>query len=77
MADKRNQGRTPRTPVPRAARYPSGVEDPEQRRRWDYADGVARQIFGDLGEEAIFMAAVVLFESEVPTDESGRDPASD
>jgi hypothetical protein len=56
------------TPAPQAGRYPLGVEGPELRRRWDYADGIAREVFGDVGEAAVFMAAVVLYESNTPTD---------
>jgi hypothetical protein len=68
MADEPRHRRDEKAPAPQAARYPLGVEGPERRRRWDYADGIARELFGDLGEAAVFMAAVVLFESEALTD---------
>jgi len=67
MGDGRS-GPRESTPSPRGEQYPLSVQDPEQRRRWDYADGIAREIFGDLGEAAVLMAAVVLYESNTPTD---------
>lgn len=76
MADTPDGPKAEGAPVPRAAHYPLGVEGPKRRRRWDYADGIAREIFGEFGEAAVLMAAVVLYESDAPTDEAAADRAS-
>lgn len=59
--------------------YPSFVLSPADRRRWDAAKAAAAAMFADLpATEAAaqtWSATRVLYNFDIPTDDSGRIPA--
>lgn len=48
--------------------YPPYVITAEEKRRWDLAEGIARQIFGDVDEANVWTATRSIYRSETPTD---------
>ncbi len=48
--------------------YPPYVVTSEERRRWDLAAGIARQLFGDVDEASVWMATRAIFRGGIPTD---------
>lgn len=50
------------------ARYPPYVCTPEQRRRWELSEGIARKLFGDIDEASVWMAARSIYNGDIPTD---------
>lgn len=59
-------------PEREAARYPPYVRTPEQRRRWDLSEGIARQLFGDVDEASVWMATRSIYSGDIPTDAEPR-----
>ncbi len=49
------------------ANYPVYVVTSEERRRWDLAAGIARQLFGDVDEANVWVATRTIYRSETPT----------
>lgn len=47
--------------------YPPFVTTPEARERWDFSKAIAEDLFGDLGEEAVWGATRVIYSSELAT----------
>lgn len=48
-------------------RYPPYVVTEDQRKRWDLAEGIARQIFGDAGEAQVWQATRSIYHGPFPT----------
>jgi hypothetical protein len=48
--------------------YPPYIVTEEERHRWDLAEGIARQLFGDLDEASVWMATRSIYKSGIPTD---------
>lgn len=50
-------------------KYPPYVATPEDRKRWDYAEGIARAMFGDQGEAAVWGATRAIYaDPDLPTE---------
>lgn len=56
-------------PAREAALYPPYVCTPEQRRRWDLSERIARQLFGDIDGASVWMATRSIYNGEIPTDD--------
>ena len=55
--------------IPRAEHYPPYVQTEDERRRWDASLAIARQLFADDGEEAVWFSARSIYKGDIPTDE--------
>ncbi len=58
-----------RREAPRAQTYPQYVITAEERRRWDLAEGIAREMFGDVDEASVWLAARSIYKMPVETGE--------
>lgn len=52
--------------------YPPFVSTAEARERWDLCRGIAEELFGDLGAEAVWGATRAIFSSDIPTTDAIR-----
>ena len=59
---------------PEAERYPPWVVSAEERERWDLAEGIALQMFGDAGPDHVWMATRSIYQGPIPTRGSGNEP---
>jgi hypothetical protein len=48
--------------------YPPYIQTDEERRRWNLAEAIARELFGDLDAASVWMATRAIFRCEIPTD---------
>lgn len=53
--------------VPQAEHYPPYITNDEERRRWDVALAIARQLFGDVDEASVWMATRSIYKGDIPT----------
>jgi len=47
--------------------YPPYVTTAAERERWDLAEGIARQMFGDASPYDVWMAARAIYQGPIPT----------
>lgn len=47
--------------------YPSGIQTPDQRRRWELAHALAQEIYGDLGPQHTWPATRAIYNGPWPT----------
>lgn len=47
--------------------YPPFVTTEQARERWDLAAGIAREVFGDMGESMVWSATRILYNGDIPT----------
>lgn len=53
--------------------YPPYVTTAAERERWDLAEGIARQMFGDAGPDHVWMATRSIYQGPIPTRTSEDD----
>lgn len=47
--------------------YPPFVTSAEDRERWDFSQGIAEELFADLGAEQVWSATRAIYSSDLPT----------
>ena len=57
----------PTRPEPAEVRYPPFARTAAERRRWDLAEQIAREIFGDDGPASVWAATRAIYRSEIET----------